>query len=64
MKTIILLSKDIVLFTGLNTLANQKQTSIYNALTTKKVIKHASDPDTIGIIIDLHHLHDEVFLKT
>lgn len=31
MKTIILLSKDIVLFTGLNTLANQKQTSIYNA---------------------------------
>lgn len=59
MKTIILLSKDIVLFTGLNTLANQKQTSIYNALTIKKVIKHASDPDTIGIIIDLHHLHDE-----
>lgn len=63
MKTIILLSKDIVLFTGLNTLANQKQTSIYNALTIKKVIKHASDPDTIGIIIDLHHLHDEDFFK-
>lgn len=63
MKTIILLSKDIVLFTGLNTLANQKQTSIYNALTIKKVIKHASDPDTIGIIIDLHHLHDEDFFN-
>ncbi|CCI85216.1 response regulator transcription factor [Lactobacillus pasteurii] len=56
MQTIILLSQNLLLFSGLNNETNKANMNLYNAITLKKVVTHAEDPDVKGIVLDLHHL--------
>ncbi|CCI87026.1 response regulator transcription factor [Lactobacillus gigeriorum] len=59
MNKIILMTKNITLFTGLTTFANDHELRIYNALSLAKAVQHSNSNDLCGIILDIHGIAED-----